>query len=489
MFESKKRAWLEKAEALKPMLHKERVCPVKGIPAGGLGEGDSVVLDFGNHFVGHFAVKLGSEGSHPDAPAWLRFKFCENERELNETLEDYHGWISRAWVQQEEVHVDTLPGEVRLPRRYAFRYVRIDVLGLSSKYRLVIEDAWADTFTSATDDAVTPLRSDAMEERIDRVALRTLRSCMQEVFEDGPKRDRRLWLGDLRLQALADSVTYRNFALVKRCLYLFACAADGEGRIPACLFTQPRVEGDDTYMFDYSLFYIPTLMNYVKASGDRETMEELMPLALHQLTLAERQFDPETQLIRDCDRMGWCFVDWNLELNKQCCAQAIWLYCAQAALRAQDDQALAARVEARKKAMLQHWYDRERHLFVSGSGRQISWASQVWAGLAGVLDREEACACLDAVKNCPEALGMVTPYMMHHYAEALCRVGRAKQARQVIRDYWGAMTAQGADTFWELFNPENPDESPYGSAAVNSYCHAWSCTPTWFLRSGILDEK
>lgn len=27
--------------------------------------------------------------------------------------------------------------------------------------------------------------------------------CMQSVFEDGPKRDRRLWLGDLRLQALA----------------------------------------------------------------------------------------------------------------------------------------------------------------------------------------------------------------------------------------------------------------------------------------------
>ena len=27
---------------------------------------------------------------------------------------------------------------------------------------------------------------------------------MQDVFEDGPKRDRRLWLGDLRLEALAN---------------------------------------------------------------------------------------------------------------------------------------------------------------------------------------------------------------------------------------------------------------------------------------------
>ena len=39
-----------------------------------------------------------------------------------------------------------------------------------------------------------------------------------------------------------------------------------------------------------------------------------------------------------------------------------------------------------------------------------------------------------------------------------------------------------ADTFWELYNPENPAESPYGSSIVNSYCHAWSCTPTYLLR-------
>jgi len=65
--------------------------------------------------------------------------------------------------------------------------------------------------------------------RIDQVSLRTLRNCMQDFFEDGPKRDRRLWLGDLRLQALTNSVTYRNFDLVKRCLYLFAGTANEQG--------------------------------------------------------------------------------------------------------------------------------------------------------------------------------------------------------------------------------------------------------------------
>jgi hypothetical protein len=81
------------------------------------------------------------------------------------------------------------------------------------------------------------------------------------------------------------------------------------------------------------------------------------------------------------------------------------------------------------------------------------------------------------------------PYMMHHYFEALCCVERKKAARQLIRDYWGGMVKLGADTYWELYNPQNPDESPYGSPVVNSYCHAWSCTPAWFLRSSMLEEN
>ncbi len=297
---------------------------------------------------------------------------------MNETLEGYTGWISKGWVQQEQAHIDVLPTVLSLPRRYAFRYVKIDALALSSKYRLVLEDAFAEAVTSADDTVIQPLKSDARETAIDRIALRTLRSCMQEVFEDGPKRDRRLWLGDLRLQALTNSVTYRNFDLVKRCLYLFAYAADREGRLPACLFTEPQVEGDDTYMFDYSLFFIPTLLQYSQASGDQETAEDLLPLALHQLHLAEEQFEPQTQLIRDCDRLGWCFVDWNLQLNKQFCAQAIWIYCARAALQMRNDPELASLIDKRTAAACAAWYDEKRHLFVIGNERRYPGPLMVW---------------------------------------------------------------------------------------------------------------
>ena len=324
---------------------------------------------------------------HPDAPAWLRFKFCENARELDETLEGYRGWISRGWVQTEEAHVDVLPATLSLPRRYAFRYVRIDVLALSSRYRLTVEDAWAEATTSADDAAVMPCGGDERDAAIDRIALRTLRSCMQSVFEDGPKRDRRLWLGDLRLQALANYATYRNNDLVKRCLYLFAGVADDEGRLPACLFLEPNVEADDTCMFDYALFYIPVLLEYLRQTGDREEALELLPTALRQLELSEEQFDGD--LVRDSDRLGWCFVDWNLDLNKQASAQAIWIYCAKSAmelcdrLHAEMPDGLEGMLERRCAALREAWFEPAQGVFVSGAGRQVSWASQVWAVLAG----------------------------------------------------------------------------------------------------------
>lgn len=194
MFDKAK--WLEKADALKPILHKEMVEPQDKLPSKPLKKGDSIVLDFGNHYVGNFSMALESLGSPPDAPALLSLKFCEAEREIDEETQGYNGWISLGWIQEERLHVDIFPQTVSLSRRYAFRYVKITVLDVSSKYQLIVKKAWAQCTTSADDSQIVPLEGSEMENKIDAIALRTLRNCMQDVFEDGLKRDRRLWIGD-----------------------------------------------------------------------------------------------------------------------------------------------------------------------------------------------------------------------------------------------------------------------------------------------------
>jgi hypothetical protein len=67
--------------------------------------------------------------------------------------------------------------------------------------------------------------------------------------------------------------------------------------------------------------------------------------------------------------------------------------------------------------------------------------------------------------------------------DALLVSGLRKEAVGLIKAYWGGMVAAGADTFWEIYDPDHPLSSPYGDIHINSYCHAWSCTPTYFLRT------
>lgn len=40
------------------------------------------------------------------------------------------------------------------------------------------------------------------------------------------------------------------------------------------------------------------------------------------------------------------------------------------------------------------------------------------------------------------AESMVMPYMMHHYVDALRRVGLTEEARRVMLEYWGGMVRQ-----------------------------------------------
>ncbi len=164
----------------------------------------------------------------------------------------------------------------------------------------------------------------------------------------------------------------------------------------------------------------------------------------------------------------------------------IYLYCLDAAetlarTRNTGDSFTEALAALRRKAKANFW-DNDRQVFVSGAEHQVSWASQVWMVLGGVVTDEEACALLDRMEQLPDAMTMVTPYMYHNYVDALITVGQKDKALCVLRSYWGGMAQQGADTFWELYDPENPDASPYGGTIVNSYCHAWSCAPAYFLR-------
>ena len=146
----------------------------------------------------------------------------------------------------------------------------------------------------------------------------------------------------------------------------------------------------------------------------------------------------------------------------------------------------AARIERMVAAARKHYWDASRRVFVSGPNRQVSWGSQAWMAISGVSSRRESADAMRTAVADPNAVRPVTPYLYHYVVEGMLAGGLKKEARALLESYWGGMIAAGADTFWEIYDPAQPLRSPYGDIHINSYCHAWSCTPAHLLRSGLL---
>ncbi|WP_129645430.1 alpha-L-rhamnosidase-related protein [Peristeroidobacter agariperforans] len=455
------------------------------------GKGESFILDFGGHRAGFLSFELQTVGRAPDAPARLRLTFGEVPTDVAEPLYPYNGRLSQGWLPDEVINVDDLPQAVRLPRRYAFRYVKVEVIDTSGEFRLRFENVKAHAITSAA-TAVAPLVADAeMLRRIDEVAVATLRDCMQTTFEDGPRRDRRLWLGDLRLQGLANYATFRQNDLVKRCLYLFASLSREDGFVAACVYEKPVPRYGEAHIIDYAALFNVTLLDYLVATGDTATARDLWPVAKRQLEIIAQGIDANG-LYRDPGNV-WIFIDWSDPLDRNAAIQGLLIYAYRQTLDLArrigtegEVSGYQARIDVMTAAARQTYWDDAQGVAVSGASRQVSWASQVWLTLGGVLSPTESERALTTALDSPTAVRPTTPYLYHYVIEALLAAGLNARARQLLESYWGGMVAAGADTFWELYDPAQPLSANYGDIHATSYCHAWSCTPSYFLRRGLL---
>jgi alpha-L-rhamnosidase len=449
--------------------------------------GESFFLDFGGHRTGFLSFRLETQGRQPDAPVRLRLAFGEVPTDVAEPFEPYTGRLSKGWLPEEIVTVDDLPAFVRLPRRYAFRYLKVEVIDTSAEFAVRFTNVRAHAVTSAR-TVVAAVGASELWRRIDEVSLATLRDCMQTCFEDGPRRDRRLWLGDLRLQALTNYATFKHNELAQRCLYLFAAHSRADGLVAACVYERPEPKYGGLHIVDYAALFNVVLLEYVQATGDLQTGRDLWPAAKRQLEILSADLDANGRY-RNSEAM-WIFIDWSDALDREASIQAVLIFAFKRTLdlartlgTSEEVVGYAATIEQMSRAARAAFWDEGLGLAVSGPSRQVSWASQAWMALAGVLSRDEGARALAAALALPQAVKPVTPYLYHYVVEALLACGSVESARNLVASYWGSMAQLGADTFWESYDPAEPLSSPYGDIHASSYCHAWSCTPAYFVRT------
>jgi hypothetical protein len=410
--------------------------------------------------------------------------------DVAEPLYPYSGWVSAAWLPDEVVTIDDLPSEFRMSRRHAFRYVKVEVLAASRRFGIRFQRMTAHAVTSAaTEPSSLPDTYPEWVRRVDLVSQYTLRDCLQTCFEDGPRRDRRLWVGDLRLQALASYETFRANDVVKRCLYLFAGLPRSDGLVNGCVYERPVPTYADTTTLDYAALYCVTLQEYVAATGDVGCGRDLWPVARRQIDCLLARLD-DTLMFHDTGET-WCFIDWAFGLDKSAATHAVIVFALRRMVKLAELLGTSAeishygtiidRMGAAARAQLFH---AGRGVYTSGPDQQVSCATQAWIVLAEIPESQAtAQAALRNALADPTAVRPITPYSYHYLAEAMLACGMRDEALRLVRSYWGAMLDAGADTFWEAFDPEDPLTSPYGDIHANSYCHAWSCSPTWLFRA------
>jgi len=468
---------------------------VKALSSRLIKSGDTVYVDFGRHLVGYLSFQLDVVGRNVDSPARLRLTFGEVPGDVAEPLYPSKGDLPASWLPDEVVNLDPLPRSFRMDRRHAFRYLRIDVMAMSQQYSLRLSKIEAQTVSSAVREP-TPLSPEygPLAREIDRAAIQTLHDCMQTVFEDGPRRDQRLWTGDLRLEALSNSVTFRNFDLVRHCLYLLAAFPQDDGMLTADVYEKPAPKRAGDVISDYALLYTAIVREYLDATGDLATCRDLWPTVTRQFEIAATHVNPEGLYVDP--KTAWIFIDWEPALQRDASMQGVIVFslrhAAYLAGKLGDRQrqaAYQATIEKMCAAARAHFYDGKLNLFVSGPERQISWSSQAWLSLAGMLPAKETASVLRTATTHRDILMPGTPYGYHYIVEAMVTSGLNEEAENVIAAYWGGMVQRGADTFWEAYNPSNSTASPYGDVHLNSFCHGWSATPTYFFRKHGLGKS
>lgn len=467
--------------------------PVADVLSKNFKDVQEVTLDFGRHLVGYFRFHTRTLNRCQDAPVRVKFFFGELPAEMNTPLDPWTGSLSRAWMQDEVVTVTQTDQWIEIPRRLAFRYLRIELLGASRDFDFAIDSVEFRAQSSAGEVA-TSLLSSCPEpvRRINDVGVETLRECMQTVYEDGPKRDRRLWIGDMYLESLANRHSFRNFLMTKHCLYLFASLAADDGILISNCFEEPVPHPQyGSYCLTYCLLWNSTLLEYLKDTGDRET-------ALDLWQVAKRQADDAISYVEDSGifnqhkRGGyvWLFFDWRDGLDVNTPMQGATIFAlqqtyelAQMLGKTSEVKHYPALISKMQKAARKHLYDKKMGVMLSGPDSQVSILAQTWAIKSGILSQKEGAKAISTALANPQCLMPGTPYATHYLIDAMILCGMKNQARDYLVDYWGGMVSKGADTFWEAYDPADDHISPYGFSPVNSACHAWSCTPVFFIHA------
>ena len=285
--------------------------------------------------------------------------------------------------------------------------------------------------------------------------------------------DRQSWTGDAHPAQAAALVAFGNWDFIKQNL--------------------ERTSPDSNGIESYSLYWILSLMDYYRYTGDTETMSKYLENVATKLTHGETVFakpvrmrfygwderlgsgfetpdNPESQnayrglYIRACREFAWAAGTLGkAELSKQ--------YLDKVALRTS---------ELRKD---QQWW---KVMGVHALADAVN---------GGVATAEEQKAMYERDFSNRLTRLSLSPFNQYFILQAMAAMGYHDDALGAVYDCWGSQIAYGATTSIEVYRPswnavvERTGLLPNSQAGFTSYCHAWGGGATKWLTEEIAGIK
>ena len=315
--------------------------------------------------------------------------------------------------------------------------------------------------------------SDVRLERIWRAALRTMRLCSHETFEDCPYYEQMQYAGDTMITSKLAMLTTGDCRLTKQALYHFDWSRLSDG------LTQSRCPSRLVQIIpSWSLHWITCARDYVACSGDVAVLRYLLPGFRAVLDWFRRHGEADGLPAK---LPYWNITDWcpwwprgvvpGSATGPTCiiAAQYIVALDETAGLcrligREREAAELAAEADALRVSLhARFWSEAEGLYFDRPGGPEISQYGNAWAVVCGAAGARERAILLKRFPH-DEKLAPGSFFWWHTGFRALADCGGYDRMPEFLGP-WHESVEAGLDTFVE--------ENSYW----RSLCHAWSAHP------------
>ncbi len=368
-------------------------------------------------------------------------------------------------------------------RRIGAKYLQLNFSGLKSP----VEIAYAGLIKAEypVKERIKPTLTDCLDSKIYDASVKTLKCCIHEHYEDTPWREQSLYAMDSRNQTLFGYSAFEdNSAITKSSIDLIATSPQEDGYFSLTAPSQGKKA-----IPAFTMAWLIWIAEYVKYTKDRNF------LLRHERRIKNLIYGFEKKLVNfilplpDGERI-WNFYDWApglSDINNKESDVMLNLFFSLALHRLisiekyfkNKDLILTIRKLYKKVkiAINKNFYDKNDRIYYTFPNDKTHKCKFAQA-LAICSDVAKGKKKLANIIINDESLTDVTLYSKEFVYEALSH-NLKKYGDYIlndIRNIWGKMLFEGADTFYETINGAADFDN------AGSLCHGWSAAPAYWYR-------